>query len=87
MGFMGEPARAGPQYSQRRLYVDSRLVASSLAELRAAYTSRYGHELVTNEPVRDYFLRSYPILCQIIDELRDRTPPCSSRDSCRGNDG
>jgi hypothetical protein len=86
MGFMDEPARAGPQYSQRRLYADSGLVASSLAELRAAYTSRYGNELATNEPVRDYFLRSYPLLCEIIDELRVRTPPFRSPDSGQGND-
>lgn len=69
-GFMGEPGFAGPLYAQRRLYLDSGFVALDSAALTAAYVQRYGGELSTDMPVTDYFIRGYPVICEIIDELR-----------------
>ncbi len=72
-GFMGEPGFAGPLYAQRRLYRDSGFVALDAASLDIAYRKRYGAGLSTDMPVAEYFTRAYPVVCEIIDELRAAT--------------
>jgi hypothetical protein len=69
-GVRGETGHIGPLYSQARLYVDERHVASDRRELGNAYRQRYGAELVTDGSEDEYFRRQYPEVCGVIEGLR-----------------
>ncbi|MGE0682985.1 MAG: hypothetical protein AB7P69_19040 [Candidatus Binatia bacterium] len=63
----------GFQYAQYRLYAEHGRVATSAAELRRQYQHHYGVWPYVDVSSRDdFFLRNYPVTCEIIEDLQKR---------------
>jgi hypothetical protein len=63
-------ATVGFQYAQFRLYAERGAIATSAEELRRQYQHHYGVWPYAGGASRDsYFLRDYPVICRIIEEI------------------
>lgn len=69
-------APIGFQYAQCQLYVEHGRIATSAEELKTQYQHHYGGWPYIDTPSREtYFLHNYPVLCQTIDALMQKTHP------------